>query len=49
MAHIADIRSRSVFRSDFEVPPDARIVNLCTCAYDFSNARLVIVGMLVEM
>ena len=45
--HIADIKSRSVFRSDDEVGAGDRIVSLCTCAYDYSNARLVIVGKLV--
>ena len=48
LAHIANIKSRSIFKSDVEVFADDRIVNLCTCAYDFNNARWVIVGKLVE-
>jgi len=48
MEHIENIKSRSILRSDVEVFPDDRIVNLCTCAYDYNNARLVIVGKLVE-
>jgi sortase B len=46
--HIANIKSRSFVRSDFEVLADDRIVHLCTCAYDFDNARLIVVGILVE-
>jgi len=46
--HIADIKRRSLFRSDVEVTVDDKIVSLATCAYDFVNARFVIVGTLVE-
>jgi len=46
--YIASIRRRSEFRSDVEVTAQDRIVSLCTCQYDFDNARLVIVGKLVE-
>jgi len=48
MAHIAKIQQRSFFKSDVEVNEIDRIVSLCTCAYDYVNARLVIVGKLVE-
>jgi len=48
MAHIAAIKRRSFFRSDVEVDADDRLVSLCTCAYDYTNARLVIVGKLAE-
>lgn len=47
--YIAEIRRRSVFRSSVEVDADDRLVCLCTCAYDFTNARLVIVGKLVAV
>ena len=46
-AHIAAIKRRSFFKSDVEVSTEDRIVSLCTCAYDYPNARLVIVGKLV--
>jgi len=49
LSYIDHLKSISVFKSDVEVSADDRIVSLCTCAYDFSNARLVIVGILVEM
>ena len=49
LKHIDDIKRRSFFRSDVVVGPDDRIVNLCTCAYDFDNARLILVGKLVEI
>jgi len=46
MIYIEDIRSRSLFSSDVEVTAEDRIVSLCTCAYDFPNARWVVVGKL---
>lgn len=46
--HIADIKRRSFFQSDVEVTANDRIVSLATCAYDFTNARFIIVGKLVE-
>ena len=47
-AHITSLKSRSFFKSDVEVDDGDRLVSLCTCAYDFTNARLVIVGKLVD-
>ena len=46
--YIRHIKSISVFRSDVDVSADDRIVSLVTCTYDFSNARLIVVGKLVE-
>jgi len=46
--YINDIRRRSFFRSEVEVSLDDRIVSLCTCSTDYTNARLIIVGKLVE-
>jgi len=46
MNYIEHIRSVSVFNSDVEVTADDRIVSLVTCTYDFSDARLIIVGIL---
>jgi len=47
-AYIEHIRSISVFNSDIAVTADDRIVSLVTCTYDFNDARLIIVGILVE-
>jgi len=46
LTYIEHIKSISLFTSDIEISADDRIVNLCTCAYDFNEARLVIVGIL---
>lgn len=46
--YIAEIRRRSTFASEVAVSPEDRLVSLCTCTYDFSNARLIIVGKLAE-
>jgi len=48
LSHIEKIKRLSFFTSGVEVGPDDRIVSLATCAYDFTNARLIIVGKLVE-
>lgn len=47
--YISNIKRRSVFRSDVTAGANDLLVCLCTCAYDFTNARLVIVGKLVEV
>jgi len=48
LEYIGHIKSKSVFSSNVEVSADDRIVSLVTCTYDFSNARLIVVGKLVE-
>jgi len=45
--YIEGIKSISFFSSDVVVNADDRIVSLCTCAYDFDEARLVLAGILV--
>jgi len=49
LSYVEGIKSISLFRSDLVVGTDAIIVSLCTCAYDFDEARLVITGILVEV
>ena len=46
--YLANLRRRNLFTSNVQVSSSDRLVCLCTCAYDFTNARLVIVGKLVE-
>ena len=48
LEYIEHIRRISVFSSNVEVSADDRIVSLVTCTYDFSDARLILVGKLVE-
>lgn len=48
LEHVETVKKRSFFNSSVEVNEDDRLVSLCTCAYDYVNARLVIVGKLVE-
>ena len=47
LEHIDNIKSRSFFRSGVEFGPEDKMVNLCTCAYDFTNARLIITGKVI--
>lgn len=45
-AWLADIKSRSVFRSPVEPTAEDRIVSLSTCTYEYDDARLLIMGVL---
>jgi len=49
MAHVANIKQRSVFRSDVEVSVGDRIVSLATCDASHKNARLIVVGKLIDL
>ena len=44
--YIQQLKNKSVFNSDVEVTAEDRIVSLVTCAYDFNEARLIVVGIL---
>jgi len=46
LEYIKHIRSVSLINSDVIVSADDQIVSLCTCAYDFDEARLVVVGVI---
>jgi len=46
--YVRSAKQRSMFKSDVEVKFGDRLVTLCTCEYSFDNARLFIVGKLVE-
>lgn len=47
--YIQRMKAQSVFESPVEVQPEDNIVTLSTCAYDFENARFVILGRLVPI
>lgn len=49
MEYVDAFRSRSTFTSDVVVEPTDRIVTLCTCSYERSNARYVVMGRLVPI
>ena len=46
LEYIEHIRSISLINSDVKISAGEQIVSLCTCAYDFDEARLVVVGVL---
>lgn len=46
-AYIQEIQSKSFFESKEKAVPSDKLVILSTCAYDFDEARLAIVGYLV--
>ncbi len=47
--YIDIIKEKSTFESDVEVGPEHRIVTLCTCSYEFDNARYALYGKLVPI
>jgi len=48
MGYIAQLKQISFINSDVVINSDDKIVSLCTCAYDFDEARLIVVGVLTE-
>lgn len=42
--YIEDVKKKSTFKSDLSVDKSDSIVTLCTCSYEFSNARYAIFG-----
>lgn len=49
LQYIADIKSRSNFRSDVSVAAGDRVVMLSTCAYNFEEARYVVYARMHPM
>lgn len=46
---LADARESSTFRADITEEANDRLVTLSTCSYEFSDARFVLIGRLVEI
>jgi sortase B len=47
LQYVERLKSISVFNSNIEVTTADRIISLVTCTYDFTDARLIIVGKIV--
>jgi len=47
--YMEGLRNRSTFISDVEVQIDDQIIALCTCTYDWNNARYMVTGRLVPL
>ena len=47
--YMEGLRSRSTFISDVEVQIDDQIIALCTCTYEWNNARYMVIGKLVRL
>ena len=45
---INEVRTRSIINTNVTVNPDDKIITLVTCAKDFDDARLVVMGRLVR-
>lgn len=48
-AKIADIINKSDFMSEIDIEKNDKIITLSTCAYDYSGARYVVMGVLKEI
>lgn len=42
--YVVAAKQRSLFNSDVEVAEGDRLVTFCTCAYNFQNARFILIG-----
>ena len=49
LAYVESAKAESTFQSDVEVGIDDKICVLSTCTYEFTNARYVVIGKLVEI
>ena len=49
LAWIAGLKEKSEFETPVDVTTADRIVTLSTCSYEFSNARYVVYGILIEI
>lgn len=49
IAYVESFRARSTFTSNVEISPGDRIVTLCTCSYEHTNARYTVMGRLVPL
>ncbi len=47
-AFLDHARKSSIFNSKVLAAPQDRLITLCTCTYDYKNARLAIVGKLIK-
>lgn len=47
--YVNGFREYSTFKSDVELQPGDRIVSLCTCSYEWENARYMLIGRLVPI
>lgn len=49
VSYIAELKEKSTFKSNVEIDKNDRIMTLCTCTYDFANARYMLFGKLVKV
>lgn len=47
LEYVDELQSRSTFRPGVQAEPGDRLVSLCTCSYEWQNARYMVVGRLV--
>ena len=47
-SYVDSIKKKSTFESDTIVSGDDQIITLCTCSYEFDNARYALYGKLTK-
>lgn len=47
--YVDAFRSRSTFQSNVKLEPGDRIISLCTCSYEWNNARYMVIGKLTPV
>lgn len=47
--YVAKFDDHSTFQSEVELEPGDRILTMCTCSYEMTNARYVVIGRLVPL
>ena len=46
--YIEELKKRSLFDTGVDILPTDKLLTLCTCSYEFTNARLVVVARMVR-
>ncbi|MEK5475755.1 class B sortase [Paenibacillus sp. FSL R5-0407] len=49
LEYIGELKVESTFQSEVDVQAEDRIVVLCTCSYEFNNARYALFGKLIPL
>lgn len=49
LRYIASLKEKSAFQSDVDIDAGEQIVTLCTCSYEYNNARFALFGKLERL
>ena len=46
--YVLELDKRKLYNTGVDLLPDDKLLTLCTCTYDFDNARLIVIGRMVR-